>query len=178
MQRLPRKEAGRFDPGVRYCLGRQLALAPVNRISDQAVAAMGQVDPDLVGAPGLKPAFEQRCRGGYPEPLNDARPRHRMTPAMPKDRLPLPISLVAGQLGLDLEDVARLETRPLDAMQAGIVRIGHPVADGQIVPFDRVGRELIGQTVVGPVRFGRDQKAARFLINAVDDARTLFAANA
>src|SRR5688572_20443208 len=32
---------------------------PVDRIADQGVAGMGQVDPDLVGAAGLQPAGQQ-----------------------------------------------------------------------------------------------------------------------
>ena len=72
MKGLTREIAGRFSRRNRKRLGRQLALAAVNRVSDQPMPCMGHMDPDLMGASGFQPAFDQsqprRCSIAFDNP--------------------------------------------------------------------------------------------------------------
>src|SRR5580704_4463432 len=61
MQGLPSKTRERFT--CRYpkvaCLG--LEAGAVDIVAQKRMPDGGEVDPDLVGAPGLQPAFDQAC---------------------------------------------------------------------------------------------------------------------
>ena len=60
VQRLP-VQAGQRRPAARGQVGRLgLEVGAVDRIAHQRVSDMGEVDPDLVGAPGLELAGHQR----------------------------------------------------------------------------------------------------------------------
>ena len=65
MQGLAGKAGGRGISGfLASVLARGgLAGAAIERIADQGVAQMGQMDPDLMGAPGLQPALDQGGKG-------------------------------------------------------------------------------------------------------------------
>ena len=62
---------------------RQASGLTVDRIADKGVANMHHVNPDLMRAPGLEPAFDQRSGRsmGWPETLQRADTRDGMPAA-------------------------------------------------------------------------------------------------
>ena len=178
MQRLPGKVQRRRLPHIAHRLGVELPPPTINRIANQRMSHMGHMHTDLMGASGLEPALGQRRHRRLAQRLHDPRPRHRVAPAVKAHRLPLPIGLVAPQMGLDLQDIPRLETRPLNAMQARVVLILHAVTDRQIMPLDRVFLELRRKPMMRPIALGGHQEPARLLVDPVHDPRTLLAPHA
>ena len=88
---------------------RQLSTPAINRITDQAVPGMGQMNPDLMGAPGFQPALYLRQHKGRTIARHDASTRHRVATALEKNGLALTVRLVARQLRGQLQHIARLE---------------------------------------------------------------------
>ena len=60
VQGLPRKGRDRGASGAERC-HRPAAARAINRVADQRMAGMRQMDADLMGTPGQQAALDQRC---------------------------------------------------------------------------------------------------------------------
>ena len=139
------------------------AIAAILRVADQGMSQMGEVDPDLVGAPGFQPAFDQRSEGAFGGAEFF---QHRITCRRPlaagaQHRHALAVEWAAPDLAFD---------------QAGGVTRRSPY-DGVIGALDGVIGELLGQARHGPFGLGRHQQARGVLVQPVDDAGARFAAD-
>jgi len=56
--------------GLRQVGHAPAMLAAIERVADHRVAALGQMDPDLVGAAGQEPAFQQARRAAGQDSLD------------------------------------------------------------------------------------------------------------
>lgn len=63
MQGLPAKRPDRLCTPVSNALFRALTTPSIERVTKQRVTHMGHVDPNLMGASGLKSAIENRGQG-------------------------------------------------------------------------------------------------------------------
>ena len=77
VKRLPAKSRQRFPGVFRQKRGLGLEAGPVDGIAQERMADMGEMDPDLVGPPGLEPAGEEGgdrlsvgSRGRFPGAAN------------------------------------------------------------------------------------------------------------
>ena len=176
MQGLTRERVGHLCRRPKG-LGRQPAGATIGRITDQAVTGIGQVHPDLMGAPGFQPAFDQCCGGlkllhhthaGYGMAAN----------AVPDHGLTLTVRLVTRQFRGDAQNAACLDRNAAQAAQARVTGCEKPVHHGQIAARDGMFLELPGQPVMSAVGFRDDQQAGGVLVDPVDNARTPLATDA
>ena len=106
---------------------------------------------DLMGAPRLQPAFQQRAGRGRAGPLNHAGAGDGMAAPGPADSLFLSVGAVAPQMRGDAQDVARLERDATQTAQARVRRIGPRVAQGQLAALRRVFLGLGGKAVMRSV---------------------------
>ncbi len=171
MQCLPRES--RRHLRARLCRG-QPAPASIDRIADQGVPGMGHVRPDLVRAPGLQPALDQRRRA---QRLDAPHPGDGMAPAIEEHRLPLAVGAVPAQPRLDPQPrpVSAHASRP---HQARIGRVRHAEADRAVEPVDLVRLEQRGEPVMRGVGLRRDDQARGVLVDPVHDPRPRHPAHA
>jgi hypothetical protein len=134
VQRLAREGRDGAAPPGRQRLRRHLAAPAIDRIADQPVADMGHVHPDLVRAPGLQPAFDQRAGGGAPK-LPAPAPASPRAARGRQHRLALPVGAVAGELRRRCAP-PRLSRDARTPRSRGSAGIGHAVAQRQIAPLD------------------------------------------
>ena len=131
---------------------------PVDGVSQDGVAQVGHVDPDLVGAAGLQTAADVGEAGvaGDDLPMGDG-------PAAIRDhRHLLPVPFVPSNGGVH---------------GAGVLpEVAHH--DALIGPGQAVVRELGGELLVGEVVLRRDDEARGVPVDAVDDAGALLPADA
>ena len=121
---------------------RRRAAAAVDGVADQRMPGEGHVHADLVGAPGLEPALDQR-RAGALRP-NRSSTRARVTAGLPSRSAP---PSVCGR-----PDAGRCRPRsggrrpaPSDAGEVGearLRRVGRAVGHGEVAPLEVVGGEL------------------------------------
>src|SRR5271170_3709008 len=166
VQRLAREIRGGRE-GVLFCgrLGtRCLPRAAILRIADQRMAQMGQMDADLMLAAVFEAAFDEACERplGIAESLDDAIARARLFTLSAQDRHAFAIERAAPDVAFD-KPVARTRGAPYD---------------GVIGAFDGVGGELFGEALHRLLVLGGNEKPARVLVEAVDDARPRLAADA
>ena len=148
---------------------KHLALKPVplavHLISEEGVAKELHMNPNLMGAPSVKSAFDQgEKRGRGAVPLLDYPVIGACFPAsgILDDCHFLAVYRVAAQWGGDGAG------RVLEA--AG--------GEGQVNLLDRPPGELLGEGIVGKIILGDDHAAAGFFVEAMDYARALLAADA
>ena len=123
----------------------------IDRIAEQRMADRRHVDPYLVRAPGLQPAFYQRG----------------VAPVL--ELLPMGDGALASPILHDCDFLAV-------AARAGEGRVyctfhsrRHAGHGGKIAAVDRVRLELLGQPFVGDVGLGDNQEAGRVLVDPVND---------
>ena len=140
-------------PGVEAlaCQAGHRLFCPIHRIAQQGMAQIGHVDANLVGAAGLQTALQVGAAGIAPQHLPVG---HRRT-ALGVHRHLLPVHRVAADGGVHRAAVL------FEAAHRH--RLVHP---GQGVVL-----KLGGQSQMGAVVFGRDNKAGGVPVNAVDNAR-------
>ncbi len=167
--------AERQGPGVQslagktgnsiLCLRRQGGAPPttgaaVDRVADDRVTDMRQVDADLVCAPGLKATFHQACG------------------AIEIAQYPVMGNRHLAALGHHRHLLAVLGVAPDIAFNAVRDRTGKPPYERLVYARQTPRGELGGETLVGRVRFGGDHEAAGILIEPVDNAGAHDPANA
>ena len=140
-------------PGVE-ALARQAGhrlFGPVHHVSQQGVAQVGHVHPNLVGAPRLQAALQVGVPGVAAQhgPVG-----HGEAAVLPVHRHLLPVHAVAADRG-----VHRARILP-----------EAPHGNGLIHPGQGVVLELGGQGQVGPVILGGNDEPRGVPVNAVDDA--------
>ena len=154
---------------LRQLMGAGGKARAVDRIAEQRVADMGHVDADLVGPPGLQPAFDQACDRsgrrwgqGFFEPV-----------------------VGDGMLAAGLEHghlLAVGELAPERGIDRALGAVGHAPDQRDIAALHlavgAVGGELGRQAPMRPVVLGDDHQAAGFLVEPVHDARPFDAADA
>src|SRR6202042_114227 len=129
--------------------------AAVSRVPDQGMAEMGQMHADLVRAPGLQPALDERGeRPGVAKGLEHAIARARLFAAAAQHRHALAVEGAAADLAFD----------------APLSRARRAPDDGVIGALDGVVGELLGEALHRALGLGGDEEAARILVEAVDDA--------
>ena len=158
VQRLARKRHHRLRHIGWQNLGPHLAFAAIGWIAHQPMARIGHMHPNLMRAPGFQPTFQQRQYPRRAIGLQNPRPRNRVPPTMPQNRLTLAVGFVASQLGRNAQNIARLKIDPLQATQARITGLRHPMRQRQITPCDSMGGELFGQAMMRPIRFRHHQQ--------------------
>src|SRR5262249_51968977 len=133
----------------------------IYRVADQRMADIREVNADLVGSPGGKAAFDERCLGF--ECLLDAIARQR--------RFSLPRSDYGHFLTVDgaAPDVAGDLARWRD---------GNPQDKGGVGPRDRGSGKTPPQGGGSCRGFGNDYQPALILVEAMDDPRRAAPANA
>lgn len=140
--------------------------AAIDRVPQQRMAAMAQMNPDLVGTSGFQVAAQQ----GRDTTL----PVHVLDPVV-GDRLP---PLAVADHGDLFAIVAR--AREVCANRAG-PRLRYVPDQGEIGPLQGAAAamvgELGGEALMGEVVLGDDEQAARVLVEAVDDAGPAHAAD-
>ncbi len=171
MKRLAREGVDHSGPRD---LAGYLAATSICLIAHKGVPDMSHVHPDLVSASGLQLAGHQ---GHRTVRFDDMRPRDCMATAREKDRLALPVGLMARELRGDLERSA-FETNPALAAKTRIGGIRGAVTDGEIFALHTVVGELRGEPMMGAIGLRDHQDAGGILVDAVHDAGALFAANA
>jgi hypothetical protein len=165
MERLSAKNFNGLLSGQRQPLHAGGKAFPIGRISQQGVADVAQMDPNLVGAAGLEPAFDE---GGLAW-LRKAAYGFVMcggTAALPRYGDLAPIG-------------DRTAKRCIDHSATGF----WPSPDeGLVDAFEpaiaAVGGEQRGETLVCTVGFGNDKEAGCVLVEPMNDAGTADAANA
>ena len=160
MQSLPRK-AGRSTIGgdLRVIAAPGgTAGTPIGGVPDKRMPQMGEVDADLMGAPGLKSALDQRrerlARG--PETFQRAIARARLLATATDHSHAFTIKRIASDQPLD----------PALRLAGGAPH--HRV----ISPFNGMGGKLLGQARHHFLGLGGHQKAGCVLVQAVDNAWT------
>jgi hypothetical protein len=148
--------------------GSGAARAAIDRIADQGVAEMRHMDPDLVRAPGLQPAGDQRRPA--PERLFQPQPRHGGFAARHHGHA-LAVGPVPADGGLDPQGAAGLEGDPGAPGKPRVAAIGHAMADGGIAAVDLMGGELRGQAAMRDIGPGHDQQPRSVLVDPMHDAR-------
>ena len=138
---------------VKLGLARGLLAGPVDRLADDRMAHLGQVDADLVGPPGFQPAGDQR--GNRAKPLDDPEVGHSVLPftGHPRDA-PAEVAPV---------DHERLVDRPGFAADRALDH-------GEVLPLDVV---VAKEVLEGPHRPGRPRqgkRSRRILVEPVDHA--------
>src|SRR6185312_14840612 len=100
VQRLPWKAC---DSRAQFARPRDApaAAAAVDGVADHRVAALGEVDPDLVGAPGGEPAFDQRGAPGKAA-FDPVAGQRRLAVGGAHHRHLLPIARAAADIAGDL----------------------------------------------------------------------------
>jgi hypothetical protein len=129
---------------------RELRVA-VDRVANQRVSRMGEMDADLVGPAGLQPGLDERRDA---EPLNDLPLGDRPDPGLAGFRHPAP------PVPAVLDEV--LAEDPFFARHV-------PLHDRPIAAVHRVGAELgleLDEPLMAP---GEGQDAGRLLVETVDD---------
>lgn len=137
-------------------------------IADQRMPDVRHVNANLVGPSGLQAAFDQagdrRCILRS-EPLLDLPVSDRMPAGGLHDSYFLPVALRSGQVGVDR------------ALEAG----WRSPYEGDIGSFQRACLSVIGKlrrkALVSQIGLGNDQKAARILVDPVNNAGAFDAAN-
>ena len=151
-RQLPRMKALRVHPKLRLPVS-------VDRVPEDRMAPPCQMHADLVCAARFESAFQQRIAR---KALQHAPVRHGLAAVLFRDAHLFPVRRVAPDGRVDraavLTDIA--------------------ADDAGIRPRQRVILELRSQRPVRMIVFCRDQQAGRVLVNAVDDARAQFAADA
>src|SRR5947199_2912538 len=110
-------------------LAMRLSRTTVNRVAEHRMTDRGHVDPDLVRAARLEPAFDER---GVVQEIQPPPARHRPLAALAfDDRDLLAVRRRAGERRVD---------RPF-------VGLRNAADDRQIAPVDRMGGELPGATL-------------------------------
>ena len=158
MERLAAK-GGKGALSLRRKLGFAGKLAAaIDGIAQERVALMGQVDADLVGAPGFQPA-NKAGDDGFRRTIafGDMIMGNRLAPILADSHF-LAVLLAATQGGID----------------GALVRIRLAPDEGDIgageAPVAAMGGELFLQVLQGAFCLGGDEKAAGVLVDAVDDA--------
>ncbi len=136
---------------------QMLTSAAVERIAHDGVPEVFEVNPDLVGSPGAGLTFQECFSLGG---CQNAVLGERIAPAF-VDRHFLAVNRVAADRGFDFS--VRHAGNSLDKSQVGF--------------FDQAVGKLFGERAVGKIGFGNGQAAARFLVQAVNDPRSLDAAD-
>ena len=132
----------------------------INGIANQRVADMRHVNANLVSSSGFEPTFHQRS---FAKAFNCSEMRNGM------------FAFVVGQNRHFFAVYGR--SADLGADRAS--RRGRDAADNRkIAPLDVMRSKQLGEPFVRCVAFGDDQQPGCILIDAVDDARTLHAADA
>ena len=110
MERLTREGRDSCDGCCPDRLLRNLAPAAIGWVSDQPMARMGHMHPDLMGAPGFQPTFHQGGHGRGAKTFQGARTGHGMAAhTFIENGLPLAVGLVARQIGGDAQNIAGLK---------------------------------------------------------------------
>ena len=161
------REPGRGGKGLFFLRrpgARRLAGAAVRRIADQGMAQMREMHADLMGAAGFEPAFHKTGKGlfGIAVTFDDTITRARGFTLSAQDRHAFAIERAAADLAFD-QPFAETRAAP---------------HDGVIGALDGVGGELFGKALHGALVLGGDEKPARILVEAVDDAGPGHAAHA
>lgn len=170
MQSLPAEPAQRSSACRAELIRFAEKAARVERVAEERMTEMRHMHPDLMRAAGLEIAAEKARDGAAGRsresldklPMGDgfaaARRRH--------DRHLLPVRRVASERRLDLSG------RPL----------GHPPDEGEIAPFEPHAAAVIGEeqaeAAMRGIRLRHDEKSRRILVEPMNDARPLHAADA
>ena len=132
------------------CQPRAGLFGSIDHISQQRVADVGQMDPDLVGSSGLQAALNM----GIPRKTGENGPVGDRLPSLQEvDRHPLSICPVAGDGGVDR---ARVLSQIANAYRL-------------ILPVQAVILKLLRQSEVGEIVFGGDKKAGGIPVDAVNN---------
>lgn len=168
MQGLPAKGGQRFLALRPELAGLGLEAGAINLVAEQRMAEMGEVDTDLVGPSGLELAGQQ---GGD---------RLAVFPGEGFQHLPMGHGFAAALADGHFLAIMRMPVDRLIDGAAGPVRHapdkGH-VAAPHLAGAAMVG-ELGGERLVGAVVFRDDHQAGGVLVQPVDDAGPLHAADA
>ena len=165
VQGLPRKACcGPIGGNLRLAAAaRRAAGTPVGRVADERVAQMGEMDPDLMGASGLEPAFDQGgnslARG--PETFQRTIAGACVLTTAPDNPHALSIKGIAADLTLD----------------PALGLAGRAPHHRVVGPLNGMGGELLGQARHHLLGFGRHQKAGRILVQAMNYARAGYPAH-
>ena len=124
--------------------------AAIDRVSQQGVADVGHMDPDLVGAPGLQHAAHM---GEAPITGDDLPAGDGGTGVLLRHRHALSIGRVAAD-------------RPVD--RTGIFAEAAS-DDGLVHTVEAVILQLSGEALVRKIAFRRDQESGGVLVNPVDE---------
>src|SRR5262245_50230566 len=146
----------------------RLEPAAVDLVAQQWVSDRGEVDADLVRAPGLEPAG------------NEARDRRAVAPPLAFEYLPMRDRRAAARAHRHL--LARVRVAA-DRLVDGAARALRYAPDkGEIAAGQRLAAPVVGklpaQRAVRAVGLGHHQEAARILVEPVHDAGALDAADA
>jgi hypothetical protein len=117
---------------------------------------MGEVDPDLVRAPGLEPAADQR--GRRPKAPQTVTRVTAWRPRSAVDGLALPVGAVAVEPGGDAQHAAGLEACPPHAAQARVGLVGHAVAERQVARAIECASNCAASPWCAAVRLGHHEK--------------------
>ena len=143
----------------------RLAGPAICGIADQGMAQMGEMDPDLMGAAGFQPAFDQGGEGPRRRARISPAPDSGCAPACRRRAAP---PCACGRRGCGRSGL-RSRRRPAR---------GAAPHHGMIGALDGVIGELLGQAGHGPLGLGRHQQARRVLVQPMDDAGPRLAADA
>ena len=132
------------------------------------MADLGEMDADLMGSPSLERKRHQRCNRGVARPqfLIDDIMGCCVPSATGGHGHLLPVGPRAADVALDCAAERRWSApnqRPILALQ---------------YPIPPMSRELLGETGVSAIGLGDNEEPGRFLVEAMDDSRTLNAADA
>jgi hypothetical protein len=133
----------------------------VDPIADQRVAAMGEMDPDLVGPTRGETAFDKRCRG-LERALDSIASDRRFPPCRGDNRHFFSVYRAAANVARDLADGRRR----------------YAPDESGVCAIDSSGSEVTGQSLMRGLGLGNDHQPARILIEAVNDSRAADPADA
>ena len=127
-----------------------VAPIAIEGVAENGVAAVGEVNPDLVFAAGFEADFDP---GGVGGPFEDTAMGDGVFAAGGVRRDIDAMDAVFGETGVDGEGV----------------RDDAALGDGEVGASGGVGLELILKAVLGGLGFGEDEEAGRLAVEAMDD---------
>ena len=142
---------------VEYCLLHGLKVADVDGLAHQRVAALGEVDADLVGAARLQAHLAE---GRRRQPAQRLDVGDGLLAAIAAD--------VPGALGLELARASNAVTTVGDEVRLDPRGLDGPLGDGQVSPRGGVALEDLVQRPFGQPRLGEAEQPRGVLVDAVD----------
>ncbi len=150
-------------PRVEHLPGGRAGTA-VERIAQDGITQVPQVNADLVGAARQQVAFDQGRRA--PGKVSSRRTRYSVADARPRGGCTTVIFLRS------------TGCRPMGSRMVPLRSPGHAAHQGEVMFLGGAVGELGAEAAVGEVVFGDDQAAAGVLVEPVNDAGPLLAADA